>query len=207
MFNRLLRTTFALSLALSAGACGGDNGLGPTIELTEDQTNDMLDALSAIGAFDAGVGFSQSAAAAMMTDTPVALATVSLDETYDCPNGGTYRSRGNISGNDAGTQATISLTQTYSNCAGQSSTGTVWTFNTAPSIATNMSINVNEAAGTFSLNATQNGAFNVSSSIGSGSCVINLPMSISGNETSETLSMSVTGTVCGRNVSQTLDIS
>lgn len=210
MTKRILAAAFA-AFALTLSACGGDSKtpLGPTIELTEEQSDDMMDALSVIGLFDGGTfGFSTSAASmvAALKNPTIALATVSVDEQYDCPAGGSYRQQGNFTGNDAGTSFSMNLSQTYTSCAGESSTGTVWTFNSAPSITTTLTANMNQSTGAFTITGTNNGAFNVSSSVGSGSCVINLSLSITGNDNSETFSGSVTGSVCGRSVSQTLDV-
>ena len=206
MLSRILRTTVAATFAFSLVACGDDNGLGPTIELTEAQADDMMDALLSISVGDPTTGFRQMSVRAQdnSTEVPIGLATtVQVDETYPCPNGGTYRTRGSGSINDAQTQFTFNVTQTYASCASTSSSGTVWTFTTAPSISSVLSLT--ETSTTSSLTLTQKGAFNASSSVGSGSCVIDLSLSISSNQTAETFTASVTGTLCGRTINRTLD--
>ena len=209
MSKRILRSAVAASLAFSLTACGDDNGLGPAIQLTEVETQEMLEVLGVL-AFDGSFGIPGQASAAMATlrNPGIALLTVNVDETLPCPVSGSRHTTGTATINDDETQITANVTQSYANCAASSESGTLWTFNTAPNLTLGLNATNNPTTGAISLTMSFNGAFQVSSDDGrTGSCVITMNWNMSGNENDQTLSASVSGTVCGREVSQSIEIS
>jgi predicted small lipoprotein YifL len=195
--KRIIHSALAATVVLSVTACGSDGPteLGPQIELTQAQTADMFDALDAIS-FEAGLKI----ASASIRNRNVALYSYPVDESETCPNGGSTRYQGTVSGADNGSSMAANVTQSYTNCASQSSSGVVWTFNGAPNIKINMSGTINLSTGSYSANGTMVGALNASSSMGSGSCSINLTITETGNDSG--YSFSVTGTVCGQPYSE-----
>lgn len=208
MSNRALRTALAATIAFSLTACGDDNGLGPTIQLSDAQAEEVMAVLGGLALGSVEMPAQAASAIATLRNPGVALATVNLDETLGCPVSGTRHTTGSIVTNDADTQIDANFTQTYTNCAAPAESGTVWTFNTAPSLALTLSATDNLATETITLAMNFNGAFQVSSDDGrSGSCVITLAWNMTMNESAGSMSASVNGTVCGRQVSQTVEIS
>ena len=198
MRNRTIVAMLAAALTLSA--CGDTTAPVKDIELTDAQVSDMMDALSAIGAFDTGI----MRTSAYRAGTPTALLTSPVDETVNCPNGGSTRTQGSVTMNDAMTQISAAVTQSYSACKATSSSNTVWTFNGAPNIKVNFSMTFNEATGAYTMTGTEVGALDISSTAGSGRCNINVSMSFSGNDNTGAHSGSVTGSVCGHTVNETM---
>ena len=198
MFRRV-----SVALAAFTLACG--DSTGPN--LSEAEVIDMLDAMSSVSALAAvpvpGMGMS----ALRASSTPTANATVTLSETVDCPNGGTATVNGTATDNEANGTATLvaQITQGFSGCAATSTEGRLWTFNGNPNIVTNLSASSNETTGAFSLTLSQAGGIRFESDLGSGTCQINLTMTLSGNETS--LTANVDGTACGRRIQQSVEVT
>ena len=204
MQKRFFTTAMAAALALNLAACGGGDSLGPQIQLTDAQTEDLMEALDAIG-YDTDLGFSVAAASvrSLVRSPDIALAVQPIDETDECPNGGTSRAVGNLNVSNDFSGGSVNVTQTFSNCRSESSSGTLWTINGAPDVKTAMNFTMNLSTYAFTMSGSQNGALNVSSSMGSGSCSINLNYSFTGSETSE--NGTITGTICGKPVSITIN--
>ena len=136
MMNRIIRSTLAAALMFSVAGCSDDdNGLGPVIELTEAETDDLMEVLGTL-AFEGTFGVPAEArtAIAMLRNPDVAFATVNVNQTLECPVSGSRHTNGSIVTNDEETQINASFTQTYTNCAATAESGTTWTFNTAPSL-------------------------------------------------------------------------
>jgi hypothetical protein len=187
-------------LAFAATACGGDdddNGTGPseTGNLSATEVADALDALSAVGLFNFGVGFQPAG-------LPVGLSaqSQSVDETQACPNGGNVRVAGNVSVNQSTGAVTADVRQTHNACQAPSSTGRVWTFNGNPNLRTQITAAINQASGAFTINGTISGGIRYSSNGASGSCTSNI--TISGSQNGGT----VRGTFCGVSVDETWSI-
>jgi hypothetical protein len=169
-------------------ACG--DSTGPS-SLSVAQVNDMLDAMAAVSTF------------ASVPGTGMVVVTVS--ETVDCPNGGTASVSGTVDENETAGTSTATVTQSFSGCAGTSSSGRLWTFDGNPNIVTNVSTSFNEATGAFSITSSQVGGIRFASDLGSGSCQINLTFTMSGNQSSVTGSLS--GSACGRNIQQSISVT
>lgn len=136
------KSVVTLLSAISLAACGG--GTEPkVIQFTQAQVEDMMDALATLGTFDTGPGFAR--ASALSNADVLAAFTTTLDETEPCPAGGTQRLQGTVTGDDAGTQITGQITQTFQACRATGSSGKTWTFNGAPSLVANFSMSFNEA--------------------------------------------------------------
>lgn len=193
MSNPFIRSLAAASLAFSLVACGSDDSTGPQLDLTDAEVQDMIDALEAIGSFDVGV----SVASAALRNPDVALYTFTMDESEPCPEGGTIRIQGTVSGADDGTSASANLTESFTNCAARSpNSNTLWTFNGAPNIKIMMNSTYNNNTGAYTGNGTVTGALSASSTAGNGNCSFNITMNFQGTNNSE--SGSVSGTVCGK---------
>lgn len=201
MTSATLLRRASVVLAAFTLACGDSTGLS---NLSEEQVGDMLDAMSAVS-YAANVeipGAAFSRASLKLAPTSAnATATVAL--SVDCPNGGTATYNGSVdSDEEAGTMA-AQVNQAFNGCAGTSSEGRVWTF--TGNVATGMNATYNEATGAFSMTATQIGAIQASSNLGSGTCALNLTMTLSGTQNS--FSLSVSGSACGRNIEQSIEVT
>ena len=187
--QRIIRGIAATSLALTIAACG--DSLGP-VTLNDEQVADMMDAMA-----NAGV--------AGFTPPPVGnLAVTTINQSVQCPDGGTASIAATIDENANTGAVSMTITQGFSSCKSTSSSGRMWTFNGKPNIVSTFSGTSNATTGAFTLSGTQSGGISFSSDIGTGSCDFNVTFSMSGNENTEQFSGSISGTVCGRSVSQSL---
>lgn len=189
MTPRLFRLA-AASLFLAVGACGDSTA---PVTLTEEQIDDMMDAMANAGT----PGFVP----------PVGnLAVTTVTGTSDCPNGGTTTLDGTMDENEATGAFSMTITQGFTNCKSTSSSGRVWTFNGKPNIVIAMTGTQNQDTGAFTFSTTQTGGLSFASDVGAGDCVFDVTISMSGNYNSEQFSGSISGSVCGRNVSQSLSV-
>ena len=187
------RALVAAVASLSFVACGGDPT--GTADLTTAEIEDMMDAMSAIGAFG-GAGF-----VTKHNGATTALTTYPLDSSTPCPGGGTFTQDGLMTVNDATGASTVVVTTNYNSCkATAPSSGRVWTFDGNPNIHMNWSMSAVSQSGSFTMNGTQNGGLKFSSSAGSGTCEMTVTYSYS--VTSSNATGSLTGTVCGKSISQ-----
>jgi hypothetical protein len=196
---------------VALAACG--DGKGPAlISLDEAQAEDLMDALAQAGAFDAGAGLSVASAARASNAAVVAHAvfTTTVSASGPCPNGGTAGVNGSMTMNDNNAPTitmTMEVAQSFSACRSTSTEGNLWTFSGAPNITSNFSMTMNETTGIFSMTGTQKGALDVTGPEGSGRCPIDISFTFSGNDQAGTFSGSLTGTVCGVSISQTVDLT
>jgi hypothetical protein len=206
-----IRNATILLSAIALVACG--DGKGPAlITITEAQAEDMMDALANAGAFDPGAGLSVASAARASNAAIVAPAIVSttVEASGPCPNGGTAGINGSMTMNDNAAPTitfTMSVAQSFNGCKSTSTEGNLWTFNGAPNITSTFSMSMNETTGIFSMSGTQKGALDVVGPDGSGRCVLDVTMSLQGNDNTGTLTGSLTGTVCGVSITTTIDAS
>ena len=201
MKSRFLAVVAAVALT----ACGDGNAPDP-IQLTEAQAEDMLDALSAAGAFETELSVASAARTANATALALVAAAITntVDASAPCPDGGTAGIKGTATANDDFSVISANVTQTFSNCKSTSSAGTLWTFNGAPSIVSTMSMTTNQSTGAFTLAMTQRGALDVVGPDASGRCVIDLTLDASGNDIAGTGTITISGTVCGVTITQTV---
>jgi hypothetical protein len=164
------------------------------VALTDEQIDDMMDAMAAAGT----PGF---------TPPLGNLAVVTVTGTSDCPNGGTTTLDGTMDDNETTGAFSMTITQGFTNCKSTSSSGRVWTFNGKPNIVITMSGSENVNTGAFTFSTTQKGGLTFASDLGSGECEFDVSISMSGNSNTEQFSGSINGSVCGRNVSQSLSVT
>jgi hypothetical protein len=197
--QKTFRRALVAALAVAASACG-DSPLGPEADLTPAEVEEMMDAMSAVGAFTfSPAGFSVQS----VEGGQVAAVVAPFNESADCPNGGTVNSSGSMNMNESTGNFTAQFTNSYNNCKATSSAGRVWTFNGDPNVSTNMSYTFNQTTGGFSMSGTQSGGLRFASGSTSGRCSISLNYSMSTNANGVATG-SVTGTICGESVNQSL---
>ena len=197
MMQNTFRRALVAAMAFTVAACG-DSPVAVDADLSTEEIEEMMDAMSAIGAFSSPFGFSIRSA-----DSNVAMAVTPINETADCPNGGSVNTSGNININETTGNFTAQLTNNYNSCKATSSAGRVWTFNGDPNVSQTMSFTSNQTTGAFSMTGSQTGGLRFSSSQATGRCSISLNYTISMNAQG-TETGSVTGTVCGQSVNHTL---
>ncbi|MGD2068818.1 MAG: hypothetical protein PVI57_09130 [Gemmatimonadota bacterium] len=200
----------ALVLLLSVGlvACGDDSS-GPGNEgdqLTEAEATVMIEALVAAGGFAFGtLGGGPAAAPGKVVFGPI-----TLELTENCPRGGTIGIQGTYSGdvdNETGLgTASFQFVQSHNACSAEApSDGSIWTFNGSPDIT--IDFNYTIGATSFSLDGSQTGGIAFSGAGKTGTCAIDLDYDFSGSQDGTTFSGSVSGSVCGISVSETVTIS
>lgn len=193
----------AAAVALGVSACGGDDPTGPVGDaLSQAEAEIMMEALAEAGGLVVG-GFGGQAAPARAPFGPV-----TVDETMSCPDGGTIAVSGSFSGesNDDGTGTVeYDFTQIHQGCrATADADGSVWTFDGDPEVTVDMLMAVTETS--FDLDGTQSGAVSWANGDRSGTCQIDVTYAFSGSESGQTFSGSVSGTVCGHQVSESVSV-
>lgn len=172
---------------------GGDN-------LDQAESEVMMEALVEAGGLGIGViggGFASPGNLA-------ANVVLDIDETSPCPGGGNVRLVGSATIDDPGENIDWSFTQTHQNCQSTApSDGSSWTFNGSPSVTTTFSAQI--VGEQFSMSGSQQGGVSWSSGGRNGDCQINVNYSFSG--VGESFSGSVSGTVCGHSISQSVQVS
>lgn len=197
-----LRRAVVAAMTCALVACG--DSTAPNANLSDEDLADMLDAMSVVGAFSMGSPTANMQApgnAAVAKAMANAMASVS--ETVSCPNGGTATLTGIANGSE--TAATMQVKLDWSACKGTSSSGRLWTFDGDPNITVNATINSNQTTGAFSMTATERGGIRFSSDIGTGHCSIDLTMSINSSSADATVTGSISGQVCGKPVTQSVE--
>jgi hypothetical protein len=190
------------SVALTALTLACGDSTGPA-NLSEEQVGDMLEAMSTVSYMGEGMPGTASTGG-FGAALQLANATVTVSETAECPNGGSASYSGTVVDNEDGS-GSAEITQTFSDCAGTSAQGRVWTFNSDPSIVTEMSFSFNESTGAFSMTASQVGGIRFASDLGSGRCDVDVTFTMSGTQNS--LSASVSGQACGRSIQRSITVS
>lgn len=195
------RHALAFTLALGLAACGDDDPTGPgTDELSEAEAVVMMEALVEAGGF--GMASSGGSGVAGAFAAPQ---TFPLDLTEDCPDGGSVAVVGEITVDDVTGQIAVDLNQTHQSCSATAgATGEVWTFNGNPGIGLEMSLIATET--TFELDGTQQGGIAWSQGGRSGACSIDVTWNFSGSQTANTFAGSVSGSVCGHDVTETIEL-
>ena len=201
MSAKLFRRASVALVALTV-ACG--DSTGPN--LSEEQVYDMLDAMSSVASFSEIPG-SPAMRASLKAAPTFANATVNVNQTVSCENGGSATVTGTATDNEQTPANTVTATVTHSfnACAATSTEGRVWTFNGAPNIVTTLNATSNETAGTFNMTVTQVGGVRFASDLGEGNCQVSLTFTMIGSENS--LSVSIIGSACGRTIQQSVEIT
>jgi hypothetical protein len=198
--------SLALIGALSLGsACSGDGitvATGDT--MTAAEFEQMGSAYSELGAIMFQALLDETSAG---PGGIAAQGTVTFDRTVECPAGGTAR----ITGSAAATgqnSATVSVTQTMTDCAVVSDAEEVWVFNGNPNIRYTASVTTNQEDD-FTFTTTQTGGFAWVSEDAEkeGTCRITLNLSVTGNATVGNFSATLTGSVCGVQVEEAFSYS
>ncbi len=184
-FARLSIVTFALM-----AACGGDSGTGPESSATAAEVQGMSEALDAIFADLSFFDHSRPALAALRASETT---TESIDESGDCPAGGTVALTGSLTSTETSTTSSVSgtINLRFTNCKAQGN-GDIYTFS-GPGLTMKIDFSVSETSITFSLKET--GTLNWSVNGKSDSCTINITASLDaqGNQKES-------GTICGRKI-------
>jgi len=194
------------ALVLAIAACSDSTGPNGISAEDANQLAADIDATSAFGAGDIGLGASFD----IGVDGSGAAATVSSPTTFDntfsfthqCPKGGQVALAGRVVG--SGDRATHSLTvettatRTDSDCAFQTKHGEI-TINGNPNIAFDGNLNIVNGVLSGPQTATHKGSFSWARTGGSGTCDVDLTSSYD----PATHTATVTGTFCGVDVNVT----
>lgn len=192
-------------------ACGDDDSTGPGEELSDQELAALAEVIFEQGfafAFTSGLA---SQAFAPDFDGPSGAPIGPIDvgpEDQACELGGVVTISGTISGDvtqeGVGT-INFSGTQEHKNCGVQSDEGIQFTLNGNPNTTTDLTIDT-QATGAFTIDGTYGGGIAWATGDRSGTCDISINVDASGNFETETVSSgTVTGTVCGRNVDETIN--
>lgn len=198
MLGTFVSRAIVAAVAVTLSACGSSTA--PDAHLDSAEIEDMMDAMSALGAFSFDpTGFSRGTAYSVVTQSAV----VTVTDSYPCPEGGTVNVSGSYDINENTGNFSSQVTQGYSSCKASSASGRQWTFNGDPNVLMNMNMTFNQTTGAMTMSGTQTGGIRFSSNGASGRCSINLSFSTSLNDVGEATG-TVTGTVCGESVSHSL---
>ena len=189
------RVGAALALMVGVAACSDDNGngdpTGPGAELSSEEVQLMMEAWQELP-------FMAGTASFGVAHAPEGIAFQSgsqeFQEQDDCPEGGSITFEGTVSASETAMNA--DLTNTANDCQSSDSEGNVWTFNGGIGTTLEMTGSENE----FQMNVSQQGDLAFDSSVGSGTCGMNVSVSMQGSENSGQMEMN--GSVCGEDVSQ-----
>lgn len=215
MRSRLI--ILSLAVAVPLAACGGDDGVG----LSGDPlTNAEAQALAQI-VMSQGLEASEQEAAATAARAASAPAAVPVEvhrnvsvENAPCPVDGTFSVSGSLDGTiDAATEdidATYTLEHTHSGCVvPHEGTGLEFTLDGHPSVTHTYDLLV-QGGESVDLSGSIEGAVDWATDDGrSGTCPIDFTIDVSGfslSETTGSLSVSVDGSVCGVDISDSITV-
>ena len=201
------RTPFrlgALALLLSFGvmACGDDSPTQSGDTLTQAEAESMMGALALAG----GVGFFGMGFAADDPSMAMSMDTFPIDATIDCSGGGTLQMSGEVTVSNQGESISMTQTLTHQSCTETSpQDDRSWTFNGSPSINTQLAGSATDT--TINFQGSQTGGISWSSGGSSGTCQMNVDYSVSGSSAGGAVTVNISGTVCGVDVSQSVTTS
>ena len=195
------------ALVLAIAACSDSTGLSNAI--SQEDANQLaadMDAMSALGTNDIGLGPSFSVIVDVGGSTAAATAPIPIDNqftvTKQCPKGGQVVIDGRTTGTGDRTTHSLSLetvaTRTDTNCAFETRHGLL-TINGNPNIAFDGKLNIVNGALSGLQTATHKGSFTWARTGGSGTCDVDLSSSYD----PATHTATVTGTFCGHTVNVT----
>lgn len=191
----------AASLLL-LGGCSSDGPTELLDDLTAEEAELMMEALAQAGGVsipDAGDPGAGPAAVVVSID---------VENEVSCPQGGSILVTGSFDGDvDEQTgqgEFSLDYTQAHRSCSVTApSTGDDWTFDGLPDVGVDFDLLVTQDG--FFLDGVQSGTVGWSTDGRSGNCTIDVTYSVSGSETS--LSGTVSGSVCGHQISTSVDVS
>ncbi len=190
------------ALALSATACDDDDPVSPE-GLGQQEAEVMTEALMEAGGLGLGVvglGFGGMAAPAETTED------VTLDDSFPCAGGGSIQISGQLSMARDGESMDWTLEHTHQSCGVTApSDNSSWTFDGAPSLTNSGSASATEEA--FSLEGSQVGEIAWETGDRTGTCGIDVSYSFQGDEAAGSFSGTISGSVCGFDVSQSFDVT
>lgn len=194
---------FAVASLLFLSGCSSDGPTDLLDDLSAEEAELMMEAITQAG----GVAVPDEVGGGEAGPVRVVI-SVDVDSQLSCPEGGTIRLTGSFDGDvDEQTgegEVSLAYTQTHQNCSVRApSTGDLWIFDGLPDIGVDFDLVV--ADGAFTLDGTQSGTVGWSTNGRSGNCTIDVTYAVSGSETS--LSGTVSGTVCGHQISTSVDVS
>ncbi len=201
---QLLRVRLlALVLALSFGllACSDDGPAASGDQLNPEEAEVMLEALVEAGGFGLG-------ALSMMGSPSAGIAASTqfdISETVPCPEGGSIAMDGSVSVDEGQETMEWTFTQTHQSCqVSAPDDGSGWLFDGSPSVVSSFAMVFSETQ--FSMQGSEEGGIAWETGGRSGTCSIDVSYDFSGTES--TLTGTVSGTVCGNDISfsETVDI-
>lgn len=197
----------ALVAVLGLGACGDDPAVVNTGNLSEAEA-------SAIAEFLLTSTYTNAYAAAQPAPTgPQAVPftfSSQTDVNVPCPMGGTVDISANItvSGDTEmeGGSISVDMTEVHNSCsAEQDGTGIQFTLTGNPNVTSSFDAD-SGATGDVSVTGTMDGTLAWQTANDSGTCVIDISYSASGNEVTGAATATVTGSICDVSVSQSVSI-
>lgn len=209
--KRLLSVLTIALVSVGLVACS-DDPTGVTGELTEQEAAELAEVIFTQGfdfstsTFDDASTFSGAPDLQAVAGVPFGPITLG-PEDVPCEFGGVVTVEGTIEGDvdqetGAGTMD-LSLTQVHDDCGVRSDSGTNFTLNGNPETGMDLGFDMAET-GEFTMAGTFGGGIAWLTSDRSGTCSIDLSIDASGNAETEELSGTVTGTVCGRSIDETI---
>ncbi len=207
LMKRFLTLGSMAALSLGAAACGGDDTTGPNggdSDLSAAEVDEALEALAYLRVFD------YTYFAIQPGETPAGLAAQSLSSTTSfelpqpCDSGGTNVMSGTVTSNR--TDSTFSFSSdvrhAFADCQIVSPNGTAWTLNGNPNLRhVQKNIAGNFRTGLLTGTAATTGGFRYSLEGRTGTCRVNLRMTVATDEGEFTTTL--TGTMCGQIVNRT----
>lgn len=197
----------ALVAALVLGGCGDDPAAVNTGDLTEAEAN-------AIAEFLLTSTYSNAASAAQPGPSgPQAVPFTFSSQTdinVPCPLGGTVDISAHItvSGDTEveGGSISVDMTEVHNSCsAEQEGTGIQFTLTGSPNLVSSFDAQ-SSATGDVSVTGSLDGTIGWETANDSGTCVVDIDYSASGNELTGAATATVTGSICGVTLTQQVSI-
>jgi hypothetical protein len=197
-------------LLLAIAACS-DSSTGPSPSITQADANELaanMDAVATLGTSDIGLGASFSIVVAPSgASSSVSTAPTTFNNTFDvtrqCPKGGSVEFKGSITGTGDRTTHSLtvdaSATRTDAKCAFGARNGATIEVTGNPNIAYTGHLNIVNGMPVGLQTQSHEGSFTWVRGTDSGTCNIDVKSSYD----PATRTLTVTGTVCGRDVSVT----
>lgn len=196
--NRARRLAVVGLLGFGIAACSDDGPIDPgEMALTTEEAESLMEALAEVGG--SAFAFAGYGHAPQQDDV---LGMFTIDESIPCPDGGSVHLSGSASGDEQTVHA--SFTQTFDSCAVTvPSDGTGWVLDATDGITTELVMTMSDTE--FSVEGSDRGTFEWQTGDRSGHCSIDVGYSF--GQSGETFHGTVSGTVCGHDISQSITVS